>query len=293
MKYLTIFVRLLRVDQYVKNCFIFLPLFFGGELFNLGLLTDELLFFLIFCFLSSFVYIINDIVDINEDRNHPTKKFRPIANNDVSTRTALIVGFALLIIAALLTLQFSLSIYICTISYLLLNIFYSLFLKRLAIIDVICVALCYVLRVLGGGFVSDQAISQWLIIMVFILSLFLALGKRWHDLKLVESSDIDGQVRKSLNGYSTNFLISLLTFFSAMNTICYVIYSITARNSGLMFDRYFYTTALWVILGNMRYLQIIFVLNSSLSPTQALIRDPMIRWSIILWVLHVGLFIYL
>ncbi|MDR2410649.1 MAG: UbiA prenyltransferase family protein [Bacteroidales bacterium] len=286
--------RLLRANQYVKNCFVFFPLFFGGEIFNKELLLKELLLFAAFCLASSFVYILNDIKDQENDRNHPIKKLRPIASGEVSTTTAFFVGELCLMLSFIVIYYIkSIIILICVIIYVILNIIYTYFTKKIVIADVVSVALGFVLRVLAGSLLTPKAVSQWLVIMVFLLSIFLALGKRWHDVVLTEEDSTTGKIRKSLENYTKEWLQSLLTFFASINTICYIIYTITTDTHDEFYNKYFYSSSIWVIIGNMRYLQIIFVDKSSYSPTQALIYDKMIRYTVLLWVIHTSLFLYL
>lgn len=285
--------KLLRVNQYIKNCFIFFPLFFGGQLFDTHKLIKDIYLFLAFCLCSSFVYIINDLKDAINDRNHPVKRLRPIASGEVSERKALLIGaFCLILSLAILWYIKLLGIFICVIAYIILNIIYTFYAKHIEIIDVIFLAMGFVLRVVAGSFVISGDISQWLIIMVFLLSIFLALGKRWNDVSLMEENKSTGTLRKSLDGYTKEFLLSLLTLFAAVNTICYIVYSVTTNTHDAFTNKYFFSTSLWVILGNMRYLQIIFVFNNSYSPTQALFKDKIIRYTVLLWILHITLFLY-
>jgi 4-hydroxybenzoate polyprenyltransferase len=273
---------------------VFFPLFFGGEIFNKELLLKELLLFAAFCLASSFVYILNDIKDQENDRNHPIKKLRPIASGEVSTTTAFFVGELCLMLSFIVIYYIkSIIILICVIIYVILNIIYTYFTKKIVIADVVSVALGFVLRVLAGSLLTPKAVSQWLVIMVFLLSIFLALGKRWHDVVLTEEDSTTGKIRKSLENYTKEWLQSLLTFFASINTICYIIYTITTDTHDEFYNKYFYSSSIWVIIGNMRYLQIIFVDKSSYSPTQALIYDKMIRYTVLLWVIHTSLFLYL
>jgi 4-hydroxybenzoate polyprenyltransferase len=285
---------LLRINQYVKNLFIFFPAFFGGTILDYNILLKNIQIFIGFSLLTSFVYIINDIVDIKEDINHPIKQLRPLPSGKISIHKAIIISILLLLSAFFISyIYINMYTIICFCIYIILNIFYTFFAKKLSILDVICIALGFILRVLAGSFSIEQNISQWLLIMVFILSIFLALGKRWHDVNLIENYSTNGIIRKSLNGYTKNFLISLLTFFATTNTICYIIYAITNHMNSANLDKYFFSTALWVVVGNMRYLQIIFVSKLSYSPTKALFSDKLIRYCVIFWSLHVALFIYL
>ena len=287
------YIKMLRPIQYSKNAFIFIPAFFGGVFFDLNVLVKLAAIFAAFCCFSSAVYILNDICDLNEDRRHPTKKHRPIASGAVPVKRAAVIGLLLalfgLIIGGLGGGPAALG---GLVIYGALNLFYSLYAKHQAIADVVCLALGFVIRVVTGTLGINLGVSPWLVLMVFILSVFLALGKRWHDLSLEEKLD-GGTVRKSLGGYSRDFLLVLMTFFATMNTICYMIYSVLARDNPISHGEYFFSTSLWVIIGNMRYLQIIFVHNESYSPTQTLIYDKVMRAVVLLWGLHVGLFLYL
>ncbi|MDR2353028.1 MAG: UbiA prenyltransferase family protein, partial [Deltaproteobacteria bacterium] len=268
-----------------------MPPFFGGLIFHKDVILNIFLVFIIFCLASSFVYILNDILDLKQDKLHPKKSLRPLAHRDIKVVTGAIISLVCLILSLTLSILFE-NIYIIgtVCAYILLNIFYSGIAKKIAVIDVVTLAIGFVIRVLAGSFASTNTASQWLMVMVFILSVFLALGKRWHDVFLLEEQGLSTTIRQSLGGYTKNFLLSLLTFFATINTICYIIYSIDTHKNSYYFDTYFFTTSFWVVVGNMRYLQLIFVSNNSYSPTQALFYDKIIRYSIIFWVLHISIF---
>jgi 4-hydroxybenzoate polyprenyltransferase len=268
-------------------------MFFGGELFDKSILIKEIYIFIAFCLSSSVVYIINDVKDLENDRNHPLKKERPIAKGDISIKSALFAAFISLALSLTIIYYLkSINLLICILSYIILNIIYTFYAKRIGIIDVIFLAMGFVIRVLAGSIPTTNELSQWLLIMVFLLSIFLALGKRWNDVSLIEENQTTGEIRKSIGQYSKELLLSLLTFLAAVNTICYIVYSVTGNTHDALFNKYFFTTSLWVILGNMRYLQIIFVFNNSYSPTQALFHDKIIRIAVLLWILHISFFLY-
>lgn len=177
------FLQLARPNQYLKNGFIWLPLFFGYRLETVDAVVDTALAFAAFCFIASSVYIINDIRDINEDRLHPIKKSRPLASGALNRAEALIF-FSFLVIAAGIISFLFLPVQFTWIAgfYFFLNIAYSFYLKHIAIIDVVCISMGFVLRIFAGGYSADVAISPWIIIMTFLLALFLALAKRRDDL---------------------------------------------------------------------------------------------------------------
>ncbi|MBF0525062.1 MAG: UbiA prenyltransferase family protein [Deltaproteobacteria bacterium] len=198
------YIRLFRFHQYVKNGFIWLPLFFSHRLSEVSVLKQTFWAFAAFCLASSCVYIINDIKDIDEDRQHPVKRFRPVASGLVKPAEAL-VYMSLLLFSSLAVglLVHDREFLIIIVLYLTLNVAYSFFLKHLAIIDVVCIATGFALRVFAGGMAADVRVSHWIIVMTFLLALFLALGKRRDDLMI----SLNGQgIRKSLDGYTPEFV---------------------------------------------------------------------------------------
>lgn len=284
--------RLLRVQQYVKNFFVFIPAFFGGKLVLASELADLFLYFLVFCGISSVIYIINDITDQEEDRRHPLKRSRPLAAGEVSVRSAalLAVGIALAcVIFALLLFKPAENMVLA--AYAVLNILYTFLLKQFAIIDISCIAAGFVLRAVGGTLVADLHLSQWLVLMVFLLCMFLALGKRWDDLR-IENSEGGKPVRKSISGYTQYFVHSALTFFATINTICYIMYTLSPQAQQYYGTSLVYLSSFWVILGNMRYLQIIFVLHKSGAPTKILMQDLVMQGIIACWILHMAVLVY-
>lgn len=287
------FVRLLRAEQYVKNTFVLLPLFFAGRVQDGHLLVQALVMFMVFCCASSATYIFNDCQDRHEDRHHPTKRLRPIANGEVSVSSALFLAAGLLGTSCLLAgVMIGTPGLLIVVSYLALNVIYSLKAKHISIIDVTCIALGFVLRVGGGTVATGLAFSQWLFLLVFLLCMFLGLGKRWDDLKLIEAGQVTGKVRKSLSGYSDQFVTSAMTFFATISCICYIVYTTLPETQAHYHSEYVYITALWVVLGIMRYQQIIFLECRSGSPTRVLLRDRFVRMTVIAWVVHIYFLLY-
>lgn len=289
--YLRELFRLLRVQQYVKNVFIFIPLFFGGRLFDTEALCATVLACVAFSLTSSFIYVLNDIKDVHEDRRHPLKRFRPVAAGTVSVKAALLTGTLTLSVGLYLAWWLSPLCFTLIGGYLLLNLLYVYFIKQLALFDLICIAVGFDLRVFTGAAAIDVKVSSWLILMVFLLSMFLAMGKRWDDLS--RSEKLQGtNLRHSLYGYSRDFALSTLTFLSAVNTICYIQYSMDEASIMRLGSEYLFLTSLWVILGNLRYLQDIFVSGKGYSPTKVLLKDRALLACLILWAAHLSLIIY-
>lgn len=179
-------IQLCRPKEWVKNLFVLLPLFFSGNLFNFPLLAESLIALVSFCFASSAIYCLNDLMDVESDRRHPAKHLRPLASGKVSSQACIVTMAVLGIsaVAVLLTLppvRAAMTTIVVAV-YLLLNSAYCLRLKRIALIDVVCVALGFVLRVVAGGAATGVYVSHWIIIMTFLLALFLSLCKRRDDI---------------------------------------------------------------------------------------------------------------
>ena len=278
-------IRLIRPQQYAKNAFIILPLFFSGKLFGGADVVPTLLAFFAFCLAASAVYIFNDIFDIEDDRKHPTKCNRPIARGEVSLLKAIVLIIALtcggLLIARCLPGWMPFGILVL---YFLLNTAYTLKLKRIELIDITCVAFGFVLRVYMGAVVGGVAISHWLLMMTFLLAMFLALGKRWDDL-CIEANGGE-KVRKSLNSYNKQFVSHAMQLMAGVNIVSYIMYTTSQDVMDYYGSRYLFLTAFWVLLGMLRYFQIAFVYQSSGSPTAVLYKDTFIQIVLACWMLH-------
>lgn len=296
-------VSLMRVQQYVKNVFVFIPLFLGGKLLDPTAFATTVVAALAFSLTSSFIYVLNDLKDVAEDRLHSIKRFRPLAANTITVTTALVLGCISLALG--LFLAWSLN-YLCLaliVGYLVLNLLYVYLIKQWALFDLVAIAVGFDLRVFMGAAAISVAISSWLILMVFLLAMFLAMGKRWDDLRrqeqapapLASAPDHEAKpvLRQALYGYSRDFALSTLTFLSAVNTICYVQYSMDSGSMARLGSSYLFLTSLWVIVGNLRYLQNIFVRGKGYSPTKILLKDRALLCCLVLWVLHLTAIIYL
>lgn len=277
------YIKLIRPHQWVKNFFIFLPVFFSFRFTEVSLFLPCILAFLGFSFIASSIYIINDWCDIESDKAHPTKRKRPLASGAVKPKEALI-GVCILLAAGfgIYTFAFDNWYAIALLGlYFILNIFYSFKLKHITIVDITIVAIGFVIRVFIGGVVTGIAISQWLIIMIFLLALLLAVGKRRDDVLIfVRTGD---KSRKNIDGYNLNFLNSIIVIITAIIILAYIMYTISPEVVERNGDN-LYLTSLFVILGLMRYLQIIFVDEKSGDPTKIFLKDHFIHIVMLLWV---------
>jgi decaprenyl-phosphate phosphoribosyltransferase len=285
------YLKLLRPKDWAKNLFLFIPIFFAGEIANISKVGELLLGFLAFSFVASSIYIINDYRDVEDDKKHPTKKNRPIASGAVSKTTALIICGLLLILGFGLAyfirdkFMFVLGIYF------VINVCYSLGLKNIPILDILILASGFVLRVKAGSVISMIPLSEWIIIMVFLLAVFMAIGKRRDDVLLKMNSGTD--MRKSIKGYNLELLNILLALVCAVIVVAYFMYTMSGDVVTRLGTYRLYYTCLFVLAGIMRYLQIIYVMADSGSPTKVLYKDRFIQVSLLLWIASFIIIIYI
>jgi decaprenyl-phosphate phosphoribosyltransferase len=282
---------LFRAGHWIKNLFLFIPIFFAGELQYFDKLKSVLLAFFAFSLVASAVYVINDVMDIEDDRRHPTKSKRPLASGFLSVNAAWIAFVVLLsggILFSWMTESFLFGLIL--VSYFLINIGYSLGLKKVPIVEILIVSSGFVLRVIAGGFVADVRVSQWMVMMIFLLALFLALAKRRDDFFVLRDSD--NAIRKSIEYYNLEYINALLIMVSGIIIVAYLMYVISPEVIERFHSRYLYVTSIFVIAGMMRYLQITLVENKSGSPTKILYQDNFIRIVLILWMLTFYFIIY-
>ena len=197
-------IKLMRPQQYVKNAFIFLPLFFALEITNKELLLYALIAFISFSLSASAIYILNDYFDIEEDRQHPKKKYRPLASGDITKKQSIVIMAILLSIGISLMTLLSFKATFILLFYVIMNIAYTLWLKHIAILDVTVIAIGFVLRLFIGSAVTDIKLSMWIVIMTFLLALFMALAKRRDDVLIFMNTGT--KMRKVIDGYNLQFL---------------------------------------------------------------------------------------
>ncbi len=279
----------MRVNQWVKNLFVFLPVFFSGKLFDIDLFIESFYGFLIFSFVASSIYIINDYVDIEKDKKHPEKKNRPLASGKISKKKALALFFVLVVFSSILIILFgNKQVAILVAMYFFMNLAYSFKLKQIAILDVMIIALGFLLRVFVGGYMTGILITDWTILLVFDLALILALGKRRGELI---NADLEGFTRKSLDGYNLNFLNSALSITCTVAVICYMMFILSPETQS-KFHHYIVYTFVFVFAAVLRYLQQTFVYLKTESPTKLIFKDHFLQFLIIMWGISYILLIY-
>ena len=280
----------LRPRQWAKNFFIFAALVFDRQLTNIDSLKTTLAGFLIFCALSSSVYIFNDLFDIKADKNHPIKKNRPIASGRLSFNFAITMGVFLGLGALLLAYLLSFNFFLICLAYLVINLLYSKWLKHLPVIDVLIVASGFVLRVAAGVMlVAVERFSPWLYVVTTLLALFIGFGKRRAELALLTGKA--NQHRTVFEGYTLDFLDQLITIVSGTTIIGYSLYTFSAPN--LPDNHAMMLTIPFVLYGIFRYLYLIKVKESGGAPEDLLMSDRPLQLAILLWGLSVLIIFYL
>lgn len=275
------YIKLLRPKDWAKNLFLFIPLFFAGEISNAGKITAVLAGLVAFSLIASSIYIINDYRDIEDDRKHPVKSKRPLASGAVSKPAALVIC-GLLIVTGFAISYFIRDKFLFVLAiYFILNLGYSLGLKNIPILDIFILAIGFVLRVKAGSVIAYIPLSEWIVIMVFLLAVFMAIGKRRDDVLLKQVSGKD--MRKSIKGYNLELLNVLLALVCAVIIVAYFMYTMSPEVQ-VRFGYRLYYTCLFVLAGIMRYLQIIYVSADSGSPTKILYKDRFIQITLLLWI---------
>lgn len=287
------FLSLIRPHQWLKNIFIFLPLFFDKKLLHIDYLVNAIWAFAAFSLAESAIYCLNDIIDIEADRLHPIKRLRPLASGKITKAQAYVI-MAILISISLAIACFafeSKSLLAIIAIYIVLNIGYCIRLKHIAIIDVFIIASGFCLRVAAGGVATDIWISQWIVLQTFLLALFLAFAKRRDDVVIYNR---DGsKARKNINRYNLEFLNNAISIVATMTMICYIIWCVSEEVIARMGTNQLYITAAFALMGVMRYLQITIVDNKSGSPTKILLKDRFIHFCVAGWVATFLVLIYL
>jgi len=283
-------LKLIRLHQYIKNLLIFMPLFFVGQFENTELLLNAAIAFVAFSLTASAIYTLNDYYDMEEDRQHPKKKDRPLASGAISKSQAFIIMSVLFVAGFTLMATLSLKAVGLLAGYVVMNIAYSFYLKHVSIIDVSIIAIGFVLRLFIGSAVTNIPLSMWIVIMTFLLALFIALAKRRDDVLIY--LDTGKKMRKVIDGYNIQFLDTAMAIMASVVIVAYLIYTTSPEVVARMNSEYLYLTALFVILGIMRYLQVVFVLKDSSSPTKIVLKDRFMQFTLIGWVLTFAWILY-
>ena len=283
--------RLLRPKQWVKNLFVLAVVIFSGTLFQPAIFIRTVAATLLFCLISSAVYLINDILDVEKDRLHPTKRHRPLASKQVSISLAWVLFIVLTIIALTGSWLFSWKLALILGCYLAINITYSLSLKQVPILDAFCISSGFVLRVLAGGVASGVFISHWLLLCTMTLSLFFAFGKRREEFANLEGNSFNQ--RPPLEGYSLEFLDHAVSIMATLTIISYVLYVADPETSEFFGTRAVLLIAVFVLYGMFHYLSLIQTHRKGGNPSTLLLSDRHLQLSCFGWGLTWAVIIFI
>lgn len=291
MNTLTAILRLLRPEQWLKNAFVFIPLFFDRRLFDTKALLGAAMAFFAFSFAASAIYCLNDIQDLERDRQHPRKQHRPLASGVLRPSVAYALMVACVAISyAIVGVSHTLALAGIITTYLLLNAAYCLRLKHYAILDVFIIAVGFVLRIFAGGVSCNIHLTPWIVLMVFLLALFLAFAKRRDDVLIYEHTGT--LARRGIDRYNLPFMNQIIALIAAITIVCYILYTVNPDVVTRFRSEYVYLTAVWVIAAMIKYLQITMVDLKSGSPTKVLLTNRFVQCCIVGWGIHFLILIY-
>lgn len=287
-------IHLLRPEQWTKNLFIFLPMFFNGQMYNVSMLVSCTIAFVAFSLAASSIYCFNDVFDVVLDKLHPEKCKRPIASGRISSKSAYIIAVICLGLSIGIMILFGgttrYTIMILIAFYYIMNIAYSLRLKQYAIIDVIIISIGFVLRLFVGKEATGIWLSEWIIIMTFLLALFLAFSKRRDDVISYQKTGI--LPRKNTNQYSLELMNQIITIIATITIVAYLMYTLSPDVTARFNSQYVYATTVFVLAGIIRYLQLTTVKELSGNPTKIFLRDRFIQCCIAGWFILFCIIIY-
>lgn len=287
-------IKVARPTHWIKNIFVFLPVFFGGALLNTTEVVAAALTFMSFSLSASAIYCLNDIIDVDADRAHPVKCKRPIASGAITIPQAygmMTVSLLISIVLMFLLPEGHAKSILVIIAYFVINVAYCLRLKEYAIIDVCIIASGFVLRILAGGYATGVHLSKWIVLMTFLLTLFLAFAKRRDD--VLRMNTTGRAPRKNTSRYNLTFINQAITITGSVMVVCYVMYTVSPEIIAQFATDKLYLTSILVILAILRYLQISVVDEKSGDPVKVALSDRATQLILLAWMLSFLIIIYL
>ncbi|MGA2417795.1 MAG: UbiA prenyltransferase family protein [Candidatus Staskawiczbacteria bacterium] len=284
------YIKLIRPQHWIKNFLIFAPLFFGQKLFDAGLFMKTTAAFAGFSLVASGMYIVNDYFDINEDRQNPGKKSRPLASGKISTKAAFYISAFCLLVGLLISVFWALQAFYILAGYIVLNILYNFKLKHVAIIDVCTVSAMYVIRLFVGSEASGISLSMWIILLTFFMAMFVSLAKRRDDV-IYLSKGI--KTRKVANGYNLEYLDIATVIMASIVVVSYIMFTVSPVEMAKVHSGNLYLTSIFVVLALLRYIQAIIVEGRHGSPVRIFTEDRFIQLTVLGWIISSGIFFYL
>ncbi len=270
-----------RVYQWPKNLVVFAALIFGQQFTDPDQILRSVAAFAVFCALSSAVYLFNDIIDAKSDRAHPEKRKRPVASGRIPIPVAAIAALVLAAGGLLGSAALDGSFLGVAVGFIVLNTTYTLILKNLMIIDVLCIAVSFTIRAIGGALAINVVFSNWLVVCTLFLALFLALGKRRREIELLDKAAADH--RPVLDAYSVPYVDALMIILASTTLLTYTIYTCSPEVVERFQTDKLYLTLPFVVYGLFRYLYLVHHMQGGGDPSKTLFRDVPILATVILW----------
>lgn len=290
-------IMLLRPHQWLKNVFILLPMFFDGKMMQMNYIIPSVVIFFAYSLAASGIYCFNDIYDAESDKMHPIKCKRPIASGDISRAQGYVMMVLCIAVSFLIISLYKwesghkIGLYSIIFFYIAMNIVYCMKLKQIAIVDVFIIAVGFVLRIFAGGLATGIFLSHWLILMTFLLALFLAFAKRRDDVVIYENTGV--KARKNVNRYNLDFMNQAIAIIASITMVCYIMYTVSSEVIERFHSSSLYMTAIFVLAGIIRYMQLTIVDVKSGSPTKVLMKDRFVQACLVGWSLMFAYIIYL
>jgi 4-hydroxybenzoate polyprenyltransferase len=275
----------LRPKQWIKNIFIFTPLVFSLNFLKFENVRNSFIAFVLFSLITGSIYILNDCFDKNYDKKHPKKKDRPIASEKLSVCFAVSGAIFIILLSLFMIFYFSKNFFYISTIYIVLNILYSVYLKKIVILDVFIIATGFVLRVIIGGVIIKIELSPWILIVTFLLSMFLGFIKRRQELVKINSSESkEIEQRITLKKYNIPFLDQLISITTATTLISYISYVLNPQVQERLNTKQLYFTVPFVIFGIFRYLYLTYTKDEGESPEEVIFTDLPFTLNIVIWV---------
>jgi 4-hydroxybenzoate polyprenyltransferase len=291
MSHLKDLLLTMRPRQWTKNLILFAGIVFAQKLNEPVYLLRTFGAFLLFCLVSGIIYIFNDVMDINEDRVHPRKKFRPIASGKISIPFALTFAIIAAIIGITLSFLLGRMFGVCVLVYFALMLLYTRFLKHLVILDILVISMGFVLRAYAGTVANPGVmVSPWLLVCTMFLALFLAICKRLNEIQMLEETA--NNHRKVLSEYSVSFLNQMMAIVTSTTVVAYALYCVSEETIRKFHTKALILTFPFVLYGILRYLYLVYRKGEGGEPETILLKDKPTIINILLWLMAIVLIIY-
>jgi 4-hydroxybenzoate polyprenyltransferase len=286
METIKLFVKSMRLYQWIKNIFIFAPMIFALHFFQFNYIENTLAAVFLFSLVTGSIYALNDCFDKDKDRLHPDKKKRPIASGALSINKAAPMATIVLLLSLVAIFKFNLGFFYIAAAYIAMNLIYSLYLKTIVILDIMIIAIGFVMRVKIGGVINNIELSPWILIITFLGACLLGLIKRRQELlKINSTNNSDIETRVTLKKYNLSLLDQLISITTATTLVSYIVYALNPSIQDKFKTKELYLTVPFVVFGIFRYLYLTYVKGKGENPAEIIFSDIPFTFNAFMWVL--------